>query len=196
MLLSELEAFVATLCNDPSNARYTKSDIDTELDNTQGQWNAEIRIIKSTTTLTVIANQRQYDLGSISGTPISFARVTHKGIDLQKRSKSYFDLYTHSDWTQNIGTPTEFVIEIGGSSYIDLYPTPQSGDEGNNLVIEAVIAHTPMVTAIDSPFNQIYFLRPYDFYVGYSAAARLLARDPSPENQARAGQYLVIAGQG
>lgn len=208
MQLSDLETLVATLCNDPANTRYAKTDIDTELNNTVGQWNGEIKIINFTVTYTVIDGQRQYDLSPlILATPISFNRVTHKGIDLKKRSKSYFDLYTGSDWSQAIGTPTDYFIEYtdtdlipNETEYITLYPTPQAGDVGANLVVEYTVAPTPMSAPTDVPFSALGFtsflMRPYDFYIAYSAAARLLARDPSPENSGRASQYLVIAGQG
>jgi hypothetical protein len=207
MQLSDLELLVGQLTNDPSQTRYAKTDVDTELDNTQTQWNAEIKIIKETTSQTLTAGMRQYDLTTLPGwfltAPIAFPRATHKGLKLTKRSKSYFDLYSKGyDWTQAIGTPTDFIIEATDSSnlYLTVYPTPQSGDVDAPVVVEAIMAHTPMSAATDVPFLygvvSNYLLRPYDFYLAYSAAARLLARDPSPENQARAGQYLVIAGQG
>lgn len=202
MQLSDLQSLVGELCNDPSNTRYSLTDINTELDNTIGQWNQEIKILKETTTLTVVSNQRQYLLSGITGTPISFPRATHKGLKLKKISKSYLDLYSGTDWTQVIGTPTAFVIEATDPSnlYLTVYPTPQSGDVGANLVVETVLQHTPMSASTDVPWMlgalSNYLCRPYDFYLAYSAAPRLLARDPSPENQGRSSAYLSIARQG
>lgn len=202
MILSALQSQIAVLCNDPNNARYLIADINQELDNAQNQWNAEIKIIKETTTIPMVSGQRQYLLSLITGTPISFPRATQAGIDLKKRSKSYFDLYTSYDWTQIIGTPTDFFIEATDPSnlYLTVYPIPQSGDAANNLVVEAVIAHTPMVNATDVPFMSgalsNYLLRPYDFYLCFDVAARLLTRDPSAENSSRMSSYLTIATQG
>lgn len=203
MQLSDLQVLIAKLCNDPSNTRYDVSDINTELDNTQGDWNQEIKVIKETTTITTIANQRQYAITLITGTPIAFPRATHKGLKLSKRSKSYFDLYARgNDWTQAIGTPTDFIVEgtDPANLFLTVYPTPQSGDAGANLVVEATIAHTPMAAATDVPFmlgaTSNYLLRPFDFYLAYSAAPRLLARDPSPENSQRSGSYLSVAQKG
>jgi len=201
MILSELQTLVGALTSDPNHDRYTLSDVNTELDNTQSQWNQEIKIIKETTTLTIVANTRQFLLTLITGTPLSFPRVTHKGLDLKKRSKAYFDLY-NNDWTQDIGTPVEFCIEATDPSnlYLTLHPTPQSGDVGANLVVEAVIAHTPMSASTDVPFMlgalSNYLCRPFDFYIAYSAAARLLARDASAANQAKAAQYLKLSADG
>lgn len=201
MILSDLQTLVGSLTGDPSHDRYFLTDINTELDNTQSQWNEEIKIIKETTTITIVANQRQYLLSLITGTPISFPRVTHKGLKLEKRSKAYFDLY-NADWTLDLGTPIDFCIEATDPAnlYLTVHRTPQASDAGANLVVEAVIAHTPMVAASDVPFMlgalPNYLCRPYDFYIAYSAAARLLARDPSTANQTKAKEYLKISGDG
>ncbi len=201
MQLSELQTLCGSLLNDPNHDRYSLTDINTEIDNTESQWNQEIKIIKETTTLTVVDGSRQYLLTLISGTLLAEGRVTHKGLDLEKRSKAYFDLYGN-DWTQDIGTPREFCIEATDPSnlYLTLHPTPQSGDIGANLVVESIIAHTPMSASTDVPFMlgalSNYLLRPFDFYLAYSASARLLARDPSAQNQAKSGEYLKISGDG
>jgi hypothetical protein len=208
MQLSDLQTQVGILTNDPSHARYQITDITTELNNTVRQWNAEIKIIKFTMTLTVVAGQRQYDMFSLmTGIPIGFTRVTFKGIDLKKRSKSYFDLYTSYDWTQIIGTPTDYFIEFSGSptvpnnqAFLTVYPTPTTNDIGANLVVEYFIDSGDMGSPTDVPFQTsgftTYLTLPYDFYVAYSAAARLLARDPSPENESRIANYLKIADGG
>lgn len=201
MILSDLQTLVGSLSNDPNHDRYSLTDINTELDNTQGQWNQEIKVIKETTTITVVANQRQYLLTLITGTPIAFGRVTHKGIDLKKRSKQYFDLYG-LDWTQDIGTPIEYCIEATDPNnlYLTLHPTPQGADAGAYLVVEAIIGHTPMAASTDVPFllgtYSNYLLRPYDFYLAYSVAARLLSRDPSSTNVNKVAQYMKLASEG
>lgn len=198
MTLTDLQALIGTLCSDPNHDRYSLSDINTELDNSQSTWNIEAKIIKETTTITESANVRQYLMTLITGTPIAFPRVTHLGIDLHKRSKSYFDLYG-LNWTQDIGTPTEFCIEATDPSnlYLTLHPTPQSGDAGPNLVVEAIIGHTSMSASVDVPFMlgtvSNYLLRPYDWGLAYSVASKLLARDPSATNVQKQDTYRQIA---
>lgn len=202
MQLSDLETLASKLANDPSHAQYQLVDVDLELNNAQRQWNAEIKIIKETTTIAVVAAQRQYALSLISGTPVSFPRVTQNGRDLKKRSKSYFDLYTSYDWTQINGTPTDFYIEAtdAKNAFLTVYPNPTSNDVPTNIVVESVIDTTDMSVSTDTPYMQIstanYLCRPYDFYLAYSAAARLLARDPNPENASRQGNYMKIATEG
>jgi hypothetical protein len=162
-------------------------------------WNLEAKIIKDTVTLTVVAGTRQYALSTLTGTPISFPRVTHKGIDLQKRSKAYFDHMGAYDWTQDIGTPKEFFIEAEDpdTQYITVHPTPQSGDVGAYLVVEYIKRHTSMSASTDVPFLSVttsnYMLRPFDWGLCYSVASKLLLRDPSNENQEKSTNYSRIA---
>lgn len=199
MQLSDLQSLIASLVNDPNHDRYSLSDINTELDNTQDTWNLEAKIIKGTTTITVVANTYQYALTTLTGTPIAFPRVTHKGIDLSKRSKAYFDHLSQRDWTQDIGTPTEFFIEATdpNSLYISLHPMPQSGDIGANLVVEYIKRHTPMAASTDVPFTSVatanYLLRPFDWGLAYSVAAKLLLRDPSPVNASKSSNFAQTA---
>ncbi len=200
MTLTELQTLIGDLTNDPAHDRYTTSQINTELNNSQDTWNAEAKLITSTTTITTVANTRQYALSTISGTVIAMDRATHKGIPLTKRSKSYLDLYYGgNDWTANLGTPTDFYVDVTDPTlqYIVVYKTPQDADAGANLVVEAVIRHTAMSASSDVPFmsgtSSNTTLRPYDWGLAYEASARLLARDPSEINGSKSANYAQIA---
>lgn len=200
MTLSDLQTLIGSLTGDPNHDRYTLADINTELDNSQDRWNIEAKIVKDTVILTTVDGTRQYALTSLTGTPISFPRVTHKGIDLKKRSKSWFDLYTSTDWTVDTGTPTSYFIEATdqNSQFLSVHPTPQSGDAGANLVVEYIKRHTPMAAGTDVPFmddtSSNYLLRPYDFGLAYDVAGRLLLRDPSEANAKKSADYAAVAG--
>lgn len=202
MQLSDLQSQTSILANDPNNARYLLTDVTQELNNAQRQWNAEIKIIKETTTIPAVSMVRQYALTLITGTPISFPRVTYNGKDLIKRSKSYFDLYTSYDWTQIQGIPSDFFIEATDprNLFLTVYPMPSGTEVPANFVVESVIDTTDMSASTDTPYMQgttpNYLCRPYDFYLPYSAAARLLARDPNPENSGRASSYISLTQQG
>lgn len=199
MQLADLQSLVGSLTNDPNHDRYFLSDINTELDNSQDTWNLEAKIIKGTTTLTVVANTFQYALTNLTGTPISFPRVTHKGLNLSKRSKTYFDHLSQHDWTLDIGTPSEFFIEATDPNnlFISLHPVPQSGDAGANLVVEYGKRHTPMSASTDTPFMSAgianYLLRPFDWGLAYSVSSKLLLRDPSMINAPKSSNYAQIA---
>lgn len=200
MTLSDLQTMIGSLTNDPIHDRYPPTDINTELDNSQDSWNVEARLIKSTTTITTVANTRQYAISNITGTIIAIGRATHKGLPLTKRDKAFLDLYYGgNDWTQNLGTPTDFYADVTdpGNQYLVVYKNPQDNDAGANLVVEAIIRHTSMSAASDVPFmsgvSSNSILRPYDWGLAYEVSARLLARDPSNENASRTANYAQIA---
>lgn len=199
MQLSEIQALVGSLTNDPNHDRYSTSDINTELDNSQDTWNLEAKIITDTVSTTLVAGTRQYALSGLTGTPISFPRVTHRGLDLAKRSKAYFDHLTGYDWTQDIGTPREFFIEATDpdAQYITVHPTPQSGDVDVALISEYCKRHTPMSASTDVPFMSVttsnYLLRPFDWGLCYSVASKLLLRDPNEANAKKSADYANIA---
>jgi hypothetical protein len=199
MTLSDLQTMIGSLTNDPNHDRYSTTDIGQELDNSMDSWNVEAKLIKSTTTITVVANTRQYAISNITGTIISIPRATHKGLPLTKRDKAFLDLYYGgTDWTANQGTPTDFYVDITdpANQYIVVYKNPQDNDAGANLVVEAVIRHTSMSATTDVPFmsgtSSNSILRPYDWGLAYEVSSRLLARDPNSENVPKASNYAAI----
>lgn len=199
MTLTEMQALIGYLCNDPNHDRYPISSPDVigpELDNTQDNWNVEAKILKDTVTLTVVAGTRQYALSGLTGTPIAFNRVTHKGLKLEKRDKAWFDLYYGgSDWTLTTGTPIEYFVEATDPDlqYLTVFPTPGDGDAGANLVVEYTKKHTPMSSSTDQPLNSTPLLTPYHWGMCYDVASRLLIRDPDPINAAKVVPYKKIA---
>ena len=199
MTLDDLQTLIGKLTNDPNHDRYSLVDINTELDNSQDIWNLDAKVLKDSVTITVVDGTRQYALSGLTGTPIAFPRTTHKGIDLIKRSKAYFDHLTNYDWTQDTGTPTDFFIEAEDpdNQFITLHPTPQSGDAGAYLVVEYVKRQTSMSLSTDVPFmsgtTSNYLLRPFDMGLAYSVAAKLLMRDPTQENALKSTNYATIA---
>lgn len=196
MDLSALQTLIGDLTNDPNHDRYSLTQINTELDNWQDKWNVEAKIITDTVTLTVVDGTRQYALSGLTGTPIAFTRVTHKGLLLRKKDKAWFDMYVGgTDWTTTVGTPTDYYIEATDPDlqYITLYPIPQSGDAGAYLVAEYVKKHTAMSASGDTPFNASPLMRPYDWGGAYDVAARLLVRDPDEKNAMKVGAYKKIA---
>jgi hypothetical protein len=197
MDLATLYTFIGDLTNDPNHDRYTTSQINTELDDTQDDWNVQARILTDTVTLTTVSGQRQYPLSGFTGTPIAFPRATHKGLDLIKKEKSWFDLYSSEDWTTTTGTPKYFGVEATDPDVQNfiVYPTPTDSDVGDNLVSEYVKRHTPMSATTDEPFNSNTLLRPYHWGIGYDVAAKLLSRDPSQENALKASAYKKTADE-
>jgi len=195
MDLTTLQTLIGDLTNDPNHDRYSLTQINIELDNSQDVWNAEAKILKDTVTLTTTAGARQYALSGLTGTPISFARVTHRGIELQKKDKSWFDLYTSTDWTVDTGTPRYYLIEATDPDiqFLTVYPTPRDADAGANLVVEYIKRHTSMSASSDQPFNSSPLATPYHYGLGYDVSSRLLIRDPNELNVQKVMPYKKLA---
>lgn len=191
MTLSDLQTLIGDLCNDPNHDRYSLSQINTVLNSVLDEWNIEAAILKDTVTLTTVDGTRSYAISSLTGTPMRFDRVTHKNIELERRDKSWFDLYASDDWTDDIGTPKMYYINISDPDLqnIYIYPTPTSEDAGANLVVEYVKRQDTLSAAGDIPFNSNTLLYPYHHGLAYRTAALLLLRDPTPEAQIKSPAY-------
>lgn len=184
---------VGYLTNDPNHDRYSTAQIDQQLENVQNRWNASAGILVDSSTVTVIAGTRQYALTGLTGVPVAFRRATFKGIELLKRSKTWFDLYSGGDWTTDNGTPQYYFIDTDVDGFLlTVYPNPQDADAGANLVVEYIKQHTAMASASDSPFNSLTYLSPYHYGVAYEVGAHLLAQDPDPANQIKIDRFQRI----
>ena len=193
---SALHTYIGNLTNDPNHDRYTTTMINVVLDNVQDRWNVTAGMIKDTVTLTTVDGTRTYELTDLTGTPISFKRVAHKGLNLTKKDKTWFDLYSSGeDWTTITGTPKRYYIEAEDPDVqqIIVQPIPQSADAGANLVVEYIKQHTTMASDTSEPWNDNTLLRPYHQGLGKEVAAELLARDPSDENLKKSENYYVGA---
>jgi hypothetical protein len=151
-------------------------------------------ILVDSVTMTVVAGTREYALSGLTGTPIGFRRATHQGLEIEKRSKAWFDLYAGDDWTDDEGTPVSYYIDTDADGMnIVVYPIPRSADAGDNLVIEYVKRHTTIASASDEPFNSLTYVRPYHYGIAYEVAALLLTRDPDPMNAVKVDRYQRVA---
>lgn len=185
---------IGDFLNDPNHDRYSTSQIDNQLDFVQDRWNVDAGILVDSVTITTVSGTRTYAVSNLTGTPIDFRRVTHMGIDLQKQSKTWFDLYAGDDWSDDVGTPRYFYIDTDADGFnIVLYPIPQTADAGANLVVEYVKRHTPLASASDEPFNSLVYVSPYHYGLAYRVAANILAQDPDPINVPKALRFLKLS---
>ena len=192
--LADLQALASDHLNDPGNTRYTLATINSHFDIAQDRWNRMAHICRNTVILTSVTNQGNYAITGLTGTPLEILRVTHKGVELTKRSKSYFDRYSADDWTTHQGTPTDFVIDINSNPVnIVLFPVPQGNDAGANLSVEYVLRHDPMVNSSDTPFTAQgvanLLMLPFAAGLAIEVAADILEHDPTPETVKKAAYF-------
>lgn len=200
LTLSDLQTYISGKINDPSNARYSTTLINEELDIVQDRWNLEALICRFAVTLATTGGVSTCALSGLTGTPMKFLRVAHKGIPLTKRSKEYFDRYSAIDWTTSTGTPRDYYIDLTQSSpVIGLRPQPQIADAGTNLLVEYLIRHTSMVNPTDQPFsiagNLNTLISPYIYGIGLEAAANILEPDPTKETVAKVQAFKAQANR-
>lgn len=192
--LADLQTLASNYLNDPANARYALALLNNHFDIAQDRWNRAAHICRSTMTLSTVAGADTILLSGLAGTPLEILRVTHKGVDLAKRSKAYFDRYSGSDWTTSQGTPTDFVIDINANPVVIIvYPTPQGNDAGANLGVEYVLRHDPMVNPTDTPFTTQgvvnTLILPFAAGLAVEVAADILAQDPTAETVKKAESF-------
>jgi len=192
--LADLQTLISDHLNDPTNTRYTLTEINQHLDIAQDHWNREVRICRMSDMVTVVAGQYNYPISLLTATPLEFIRVTHKGIDLTKRSKDYFDMFTSYDWRTASGTPTDYYIDLVQSApYIGLRLCPSSNDAGPYLVVEYLGRHTPMVNSTDTPFTvngvQNTLIMPFLNGLAMEVASDILKHDPTPETVQKAKTF-------
>lgn len=192
MDLSELRTTIGDLCNDAAHDRYTTDQIDEVVNNVLDEWNLEAAIVKDSVTVTSVANQASYALSGLTGTPVRFDRVLHKGVELKRRDKSWFDMYSSDDWSDDTGTPTEYYLDVSDPDNQNLfvYPIPQDADAGDNLIVEYVKRQDTLSATTDIPFNSNTLLYPYHHGIAYKAAGTLLLRDPSQEDMIKSANYM------
>lgn len=192
--LADLQALAADHMNDLDHTRYKLDEINEHLDIAQDRWNREAHICRVRDTLTTVTDQYQYSFSLLSATPLEFWRVTHKNIDLIKRSREYFDRYSGVDWTQDKGTPKEFGVDLGVMpAFLFLHPTPTGNDAGANLIAEYTARHDKMVNPTDTPFTvngvQNTLIIPYIAGLAIEAAADILQHDPTPETVKKVASF-------
>lgn len=180
--------------NDPNHDRYTTSQIDTQLDIVQNRWNVDAGIIVDSISVPLTVGIGSYAVSGLTGTVVDFRRITHRGLELQKRSKNWLDLYHGDDWSDDVGPPTDYYVDTDWENwYIRIFPLPRTEDTDVSLVTEYVKQHTTMDEATDEPFDNIPYLRPYHYGIAYAAASNLLTQDPDPINAAKAARYFKVS---
>lgn len=100
-----------------------------------------------------------------------------------------------SDWTDDPGTPTHFVIDPEeAAKQVLLYPIPQGDDAGKTLFMRYYPIPVEMTTDSDVPLNSSSLMK--QFHLGISAfgAWLLLMTEtmPSPEMQVKKAELLVL----
>jgi len=176
------------LIGDPSNQRFTTSQLQAEIQRWQEQFVLDTKCLVDVDTDSIVAGTRSYDLPTDI---LDTVRVAVNGIKLERTSKYDLDVLNNQDWSSFTGTPTKYYIDLDPNNKKIIFDrTPQSGDAGTNNLIQEYIKLPPALSSdSDVPLDGHTLLGAYHDAIAYGAAASLLNIQPDQAALVMAGQY-------
>lgn len=175
MNFGQLKQRAAVFAGDPAQTRYGSLLSDATNDaNKQFALDSKC-LFKDAPTYAVVSGTAAYAL------PSDFMLekgVTFKGLKLDPITRTQLLASQSDDWTDDVGTPTHFIIDPEEArKQILLYPIPQSDDAGNNLILTYYPEPTTMAADADLPLNGYALLDPYHIAIAYLAAWYVLCSE-------------------
>lgn len=166
-----LRALVSNFVEDPNLTRYTPAQYNEALNLAAQEFAFDSKaLFKDASTYTVVAGTATYSL------PSDFwleKMVTHKGLKLEPISRHSLLLGNDDDWTDDVGTPSNFLIDPEEArKQLRLYPIPEANDAGDNLVLTYYPIPADMGSDTDSPLNASSLMA--QFHMGIAAYAAWL----------------------
>lgn len=138
--------------------------------------------------MTVVDGTSEYSLPTDI---MDVLRVAHKGIKIESLSAYELDLRLNQDWTDDIGTPTNYYVDLDpNNKKLRLFPIPQAADAGANLTVEYLKIPPTLSADASVPFDGHTLLIPYHDAIAYWAAASLLMVRPDQPALVMSGNYM------
>lgn len=177
----QIRTQAALFAGDPNLTRFNETQYNDAIQRAQEQFAVDSRALyKDAPTITVVAGTSTYDL------PTDFwleKRVEHKGIPLDPITRARLGAVAGQDWTDDEGTPRFYIIDPEeGRKQLRLYPEPQGGDAGANLVLTYYPLPAEMASDSSTPLNASALM--VQFHIGLAAYAAWLllgAEEAKPE---------------
>lgn len=196
MNLSSLQTYVSLFCADPQQTRFTASQYTNAINEAQRQFALDSKaLFKDASTYTVTSGTAGYSL------PTDFMwekEVTHKGLLLIPISRASLLRLKGDDWTDDTGTPTNFLIDPEEArKQILLYPIPTSNDTGANLILTYYPLPSDLSASTDIPLNASLLLVQFHMNIAAYAAWLLLGYETStPEIMTKRGSLMRKYNEG
>lgn len=190
MNLGTITTYASLFCEDPDQTRYTSAQYTSAINEAQRQFALDSKCLwKDASTYTVVDGTAGYSL------PTDFMwekEVTHKGLRLLPISRATLLGLKGDDWTDDTGTPTNFLIDPEEArKQILLYPIPQSGDAGANLILTYYPLPTDLSSSTDVPLNSSSLLAQFHMAIAEYAAWLLLGFEKAtPEFVSKRGGLI------
>ena len=188
MTRSELVTRVAQLIGDPSNQRFTTTELQNEIQKWQEQFVLDTKCLIDVDTDSIIADQASYDLPTDI---LDTVRIAVNGLKIERTSEYDLDVLYNQDWSDDEGTPRKYYIDLDpNNKKIVFYPIPQAGDVGTNNIVHEYIKLPPALSSDSSvPLDSHTLLAAYHDAIAYGAAGSLLNIQPDQAALIMIGQY-------
>jgi hypothetical protein len=176
---------------DNRQTRYTPTQYNAALNDSNVQFAMDAKCVFKTTTFTTVADQATYSL------PTDFLVdrfLTHKGIKLEPKDRSWFLFYNRgSDTLDDKGTPRFYIVDPEETrKTFRLVPIPQADDAGANLDLDYLQIPAEMTSDTDEPLNGTALLIQYHLAIAQHAAYLLLGGEvQTPEIAAKRSELLT-----
>lgn len=185
---SSLRSFTSLFCGDPNQTRFSATQYNDALNIANVRFAILSKSVFTEFPITSVDGTATYDL------PTDFyraKRMTFKGLELDPKTRA--DLLSHGDdFSDDEGTPLFYIVDPDQSrKTIRLVPIPQSGDAGNNMVLEYYQIPPDMTSDSAVPLNDTDLLVQYHIAIAQYAAYLLLGYDTQTvELQAKRADFL------
>ncbi len=171
-----IKTLAAGFAEDPSQTKYAGL-YDGALDRAQEQFALDTKALwKDASTITVVDGTAAYSIPS----DFMFEKlVTHKGIELKPITRARLAMYSANDWaTEDKGTPLFYMIDPEeAKKQIVLYPIPQAGDAGANLIITYFPLPASSTDDTATPLNSYALLAQFHIGLAFYVAWLLSLND-------------------
>lgn len=170
---SELRTLTASMCEDPSQTKFTPAKYNDSLESAQRQFSLDSKCLYKTQAYVMAVDDATYDLPADY---ISDKLVMLNGIELTPISRSKLaSLYKGQRWDTKTGTPRHYISDpMEANKALVLFPIPNSISGGTDLQLTYTAIPAVMSSDSASPFNSSALLTQYHVAVAAYAAWLLL----------------------
>lgn len=186
-----IRSLASKFCNDPNLTRFTATQYNEAIDIAEREFCLDSKaLFKDAPTFTVVDGTATYSL------PSDFwieKEISHKGLKLTPITRHDLILGNGDDWTDDVGTPTHYIIDPEEArKQIRLYPIPQGDDAGANLIMTYYQIPTAMTGDSSTPFNSSTLMSQYHIAIAAYAAWLVLGYgQTTPDIQAKRADLIA-----
>jgi len=185
----ELRTFVAQLCEDVKQTKFTQAMYHEAIKQAERQFSLDSKALYSDSAITMVVGTASYSL------PSDFMlekEVTLNGLKLNPISRATLQgLKTSSRWDEDEGTPQYFIIDPEEArKHITLYPKPDSAADGTSLVLTYYPVPAEMSLDSSIPLNSSALMTQFHIGLAHYAAWLLLSYlSQTPEISQKRGEF-------